>query len=215
MKVFLFLIMINLVTAGDIGVLIFDQVLTSDVIAPLEVFGMAKSKGWLPKQKVLLITVHKNKKQIVTAEGIKLQADLSIYDAMNLSVLIVPSAYDVTALQKNLDLRVFFKKQMKAVQYLASNCAGAFILADYGYLDTYQATTWIGGEKSLQQQYPKVHVQYGVGVVVDRNRVSSNGGVVSYEAAISLISKLISKSQTKEIFEALSLNRYINFKDIH
>jgi len=90
------------------GVLVFDKVLTSDVTAPAEVFGVATRKSWFSDYEVVFIGVER-KSVITTEEGIRLPVDATIYNAPKLDVLIVASAYDIDWLFKNDDLTAFLR----------------------------------------------------------------------------------------------------------
>jgi transcriptional regulator GlxA family with amidase domain len=57
-------------------------------------------------------------------------------------------------------------------------------LGQAGVLDGKQATTWFGGETKLQQEFPTVQVIHDKPVVVDKRRITANGGLVSYRAAL-------------------------------
>ena len=191
---------------SKIGILVFDGFLTSDVTAPIEVFGAATKKAWFSSYKVVIISTTKNK--IVTSEeGLKIVANKTIYDDLKLDVLIVPSAYKMDTLLKNKKLIAYIKKQNQSASWMASNCSGAFLLGEAGILDGKKATTWAGGEKELSREYPKIKVQYNTNVVIDDSVITSNGGPVSYQAAFELLTKLSSKSFSKEISEQIQFNR--------
>ena len=115
---------------------------------------------------------------------------------------------------KNADLTKFLKAQADQVSWLASNCSGAFLYAHAGLLDGYQATTWAGGEKQLQREFPNIKVLADRNVVVDRNRVSSNGGIPSYQGALVLLSLMSQPSHAKEVFETIQLNRLIPWTEV-
>ena len=197
-----------------IGILVYDNVLSSDVTAPAEVFGVASRKSWLSNYEVQLIGVDKYKKTITTEEGLRLTVDSTIYDAPKLDALIVTSSYKMDALFKNADLTKFLKDQANQVSWLASNCSGAFLYAHAGLLDGFQTTTWAGGEKQLQREFPNIKVLVDRNVVVDRNRISSNGGVPSYQGALVLLSLMSQTSYAKEVFETIQLNRLIPWSEV-
>ena len=196
-----------------IGVLVYDEVLTSDAVAPAEVFGVASRKAWFSDYEVVLINVDQND-SITTEEGLTLQVDANIYDDLDLDVLIVNSAYDMDWLFENEDLTSFMRDQAEKVEWLASNCSGAFLYAHAGLLDGYQATTWAGGEKDLQGQFPKIDVIFDQNVVVDRTRVTSNGGVPSYQGALVLLWLMSGESNAKEVFETIQFNRIAPWSEI-
>lgn len=205
---------IKAMAAKKIGVLVYDNVLTSDVVAPSEVFGVATKKAWFSSYEVILVGVEKNKKIIKTEEGLKLSVDATIYDDLKLDALIVNSAYSMDHLYKNKDLTNFMQKQAKNVKWLSSNCSGAFLYAHAGLLDGYRATTWAGGEKGLQKEFPKIKVVIDSNVVVDRNRITTNGGIPSYQGALVLLSMMSKESNAKEVYEAIQLNRLIPWSDV-
>ncbi|MBI3774153.1 MAG: DJ-1/PfpI family protein, partial [Gammaproteobacteria bacterium] len=127
--------------ANKIGILVFDGFLTSDVTAPIEVFGAATKKAWFSSYEVVVVSASKNK-EVRSEEGLKIIADKTIYDELKLDVLLVPSAYEMDAFLKNKDLIQFIKKQNQSASWMASNCSGAFLLGEAGVLDGKNATTW-------------------------------------------------------------------------
>jgi len=191
---------------NTIGILVYDGVLTSDITAPIEVFGAATKKAWFSDYKVVLIAVNKQT-SITTEEGLRINVDHSIADDLKLDVLLVPSSYSMGPLLSNKKLISFIQDQSTKTQWLASNCSGAFLLAEAGLLDGLKATTWAGGEKDLKSDYPAVDVQFDQNVVIDKNIITSNGSVVSYQAALILLEKLSSKDFSKEISEAIQWQR--------
>lgn len=192
-----------------IGILVFDGVLTSDITAPLEVFGVASRKTWFSDYTPIVINVEK-KSSITTEEGLSLNVDSWIGDNPHVDVLIIPSSYTMTPLIQNQQLIVFIKQTSAHAEWIASNCSGAFLLGQAGILNNLKATTWAGGEKDLQEAYPEINVQFDTNVVVDRNVITSNGSLVSYQAALVLLGKMTSKRKAKEVAEALQYDRFSN-----
>lgn len=185
-----------------IGILVFDGVLTSDVTAPAEVFGAAVKQKWFSAHEVVLIAI--NDKQVRTEEGLKIVADATIADDISLDVLIVPGAYDVEPLIADERLLRYIQKAAKNVHWIASNCAGAFILGKAGVLEGRRATTWHGAEQDLQKRYPRVTVVPDENVVIDGNLVTSRGGVVSYDAALSLLELMSSAEHAQAVSRLVS-----------
>jgi transcriptional regulator GlxA family with amidase domain len=208
LTLFSMVFVVNVADAAShkIGILVFDGFLTSDVTAPIEVFGAASKKAWLSSYEVVVISAT-SKKEIRSEEGLKIIADKTIYDDLTLDVLLVPSAYEMDGLLKNKELIQFIKKQNQSASGMASNCSGAFLLVEAGVLDGKNATTWAGGEKSLLKAYPKIKVQSDQNIVIDSRVITSNGGPVSYQAAFALLAKLSSEKFPKEIADAIQFNR--------
>jgi transcriptional regulator GlxA family with amidase domain len=189
-----------------IGILVFDGFLTSDVTAPVEVFGAATKKSWFSSYEVVVISASRNK-EVVSEEGLRVLADKTIHDDLKLDVLIVPSAYEMDGFLKSQDLVGFIRRQGRSASWMAGNCSGAFLLGEAGLLDGKRATTWAGGEDGLRKSYPKIKVQFDQNVVVDDKVITSNGGPVSYQAAFELLGRLASKKFAAEIAESIQFNR--------
>lgn len=193
-----------------IGVIVYDGVLTSDVTGPLEVFGAASRKAWFSDYEVFTISADPDK-NILTEEGLKITADFTLDDAGKFDILIAPSSYGMRKILANKALIAFVRSHKDSAKWLASNCSGAQILAEAGILDGKNATTWFGGEKAFQNDYPKVKVHFDTNVVIDGNIITSNGGLVSYEAALVLLGKMISVDFATEIATALQYDRLTSF----
>ncbi len=200
-------------TTKKIGIIVFDDVLTSEVIAPAELFGMARQQNWFAGWDVLLIGVEPQP-TITTAEGITLSVDATIADEITLDVLLVPGAHEMDHLLQNEALNEFIRRQEMTTQWMGSNCSGAFLLAQAGVLAGKRATTWFGGEAQLQAQFPEVQVQFDAPVVVDNRRVTANGGLVSYRAALVLLAQLSSPKQAYELYETLHIDRLGSWVDV-
>jgi transcriptional regulator GlxA family with amidase domain len=189
-----------------IGIIVFDGVLTAEVIGPAEVFGMAAREDWFKNTKVLLIGVEP-KPAIYTEEGIQLAVNATIADDLALDVLLVPGGNDMRPLLENETLNAFIQKQEEIAQWVGSVCAGAFLLGNAGVLDGKQATTWFGGETRLQSQFPAINVVHDKPVVLDNRRITANGGLVSYQAALTLLGQLAGVEHAKEIYKNLNMDR--------
>lgn len=199
--------------AYTIGIIVFDGVLTSEVIGPAEVFAIAGKREWFKGAKVLLIGI-KQQPTIYTEEGVQLTVDATIANDLALDVLLVPGGNDMSYLLQHEELNAFIQKQEESVQWLGSVCAGAFVLGKAGVLDGKQATTWFGGEMSLQTQFPAIQVIHDKPVVLDKRRITANGGLVSYQAALVLLGQLTSAKHAKEVYESLGMERLGTWSEI-
>lgn len=207
----LFTLITNAAHAANktIGIIVYDGVLTSDITGPAEVFGVASKQSWFKDYDVKMISIN-DQTTITTEEGLTIKSDTNIDEAKNLSALIVPSSYTMEPLLKNKKLIQFIKTQGKKVEWMASNCSGSYLLAEAGLLDGKKATTWAGGEKDFQKEYPTVSVQENKNYVIDGNIITGNGSVVSYTAAIKLLSLMSNKKLAQEVFDTLQLGRITN-----
>ncbi|MFZ5616704.1 MAG: DJ-1/PfpI family protein [Pseudomonadota bacterium] len=189
-----------------VAVIVYDGVLTSDVTAPLEVFGAASKKSMLGDVSVTTISIDADR-DVITEEGLKLQADQSLTDGGDFEAVIVPSSYSMGPIVRNETLRGFVTRHTRQGAWIASNCSGARVLAAAGLLNGRNATTWAGGEAAFQRDYPAVRVQVDRNVVVDGRFITSNGGVVSYEAALTLLAAMTSPATAAEIAQDLQAPR--------
>lgn len=82
-----------------------------------------------------------------------------------------------------------------------------FVLGKAGVLDGRQATTWFGGEAGLQSQFPAIHVVHDKPVVLDKRRITANGGLVSYQAALVLLGQLSRPEYAKDVYDQLGMGR--------
>jgi transcriptional regulator GlxA family with amidase domain len=199
--------------AYTIGIIVFDGVLTSEVIGPAEVFAVASQRDWFKGSRVLLIGVEPQP-TIRTDEGIQISVDATIADKLALDVLIVPGGNEIDHLLQHEKLNTFLREQDESAQWVGSVCAGAFILGNAGLLDDKQATTWFGGEKSLQAQFPAINVVHDRPVVVDKRRITANGGLVSYRAALVLLGQMTSPAQAEEVYKSLGMGRLGSWAEI-
>jgi transcriptional regulator GlxA family with amidase domain len=196
-----------------VGVIVFDGVLTSEVIGPVEVFAIAGRQDWFKGARVLLIGIEQQP-TIRTEEGIRLTVDATIADDLRLDVLLVPGGNDISHLLQHERLNVFIRNQAETAEWLGSVCAGAFVLGNAGVLDGKQATTWFGGEASLQTQFPRINVVHDKPVVLDKRRITANGGLVSYQAALILLGQLSRPEYAKEVYDSLGLARLDSWPEI-
>lgn len=189
-----------------VGIIVFDGVLTSEVVGPAEVFAIAGQQAGLEGTQALLIGVEA-KPSIRTEEGLRLGVDATLANELELDALIVPGGNDMQELLENQQLSAFIRQHEQQESWIGSVCAGAFVLGQAGVLDGKQATTWHGGETKLQSQFPTVQVVHDKPVVVDDRRVTANGGLVGYQAALVLLGQLAGAEQARAVYDSLGLDR--------
>src|SRR4030095_15578184 len=102
-----------------VAVIVYDGVLTSDITAPLEVFGNAARKPWLQTINVEAVAADGDL-DILTEEGIKLKADRLLAEAPRYDAVIVPSRYGMDAVLGNPGLIDFIRDQSKAAEWMAT-----------------------------------------------------------------------------------------------
>lgn len=189
-----------------IGILIFEGFLTNEVIAPLDVFAKTDADG-KPLFNVILIA--KENKSYISEEGLRVLPDFMLDKTPALNVLVVPSSYHPEEQTKDSILSNYIRDQYKNLDYIASHCAGAFLIGKSGIADNKKIVTYVTGGEILKKEYPKLNVMDDskVSVVLDANIISSNGSLVSYIASLDLLEKMTSKAHRKYVEEQLLLSR--------
>jgi transcriptional regulator GlxA family with amidase domain len=170
-----------------VGVVVFEGFLAGEVVAPMEVFAKAAGEG---SPRFDVFTVGASDKPLRSHEGLLVQPRESFASSPPLDILVVPSSMDSEGLLADRALVGFIKEQGTRARYLASHCAGAFLLGKAGFLDGRRATTYIGGAERLQKMFPKARVEGDKHVVVDGNLVTTIGGAVSYEGSLALLERI-------------------------
>lgn len=194
-----------------IGLLMYNGVLTTEVTASADVFAKPSKDG---KQLFNVVTITETEKAIISEEGLKIVPDYTFENCPKLTVLFVPSAYDMYAQVHNPAIVKFIQEKDKETEYTVSNCAGAQLIGASGIADGKKIVTWVGGGKQLHIDYPNLLVQDDslVSYVEDGKYISSNGNLVSYISALELVEKMTSPEQRAFIESYLYLDRLQNWK---
>jgi len=195
-----------------IGLLMFNGVLQSEVIATSDVFAKPSEAG---EQLFNVISIAETKKPITTEEGMHFVPDYTFDNCPKLTALFVPSAYDMYAQVHNKKIVDFIKEKNKETNYTISNCAGAQLIGESGIADGHKIVTWIGGGEQLQKDYPNLKVQNDslVTFVEDGKFLSSNGNLASYISALTLVEKMTSPEHRKFVESYLYLDRLQDWKE--
>ena len=189
-----------------IGILIFEGVIINEVVAPLDVF----SNPNIDKKYLFnVITIATENKTYNSAHGLRIRPDYIIGNVPNLKVLVVPSSYNPTDQTSDKKLVDFVKEQNKTTEYIASHCAGAWLIGETGIADDKEIVTYVTGGEYLKTDYPnlKVSDDSKVSVVQDGKFISSNGSLVSYIASFDLLEKLTSKEHRKFVETLILFDR--------
>lgn len=195
-----------------IGLLMYNGVLTTEVTATADVFAKPTEDG---KQLFNVITIAETAQPIISEEGLKLVPDHTFENCPKLTVLFVPSAYDMYSQVHNENLVSFIKQKNKETEYTVSNCAGAQLIAASGIASGKKIVTYIGGGTQLQEDYPDLQVQNHslVSFVEDGKFLSSNGNLASYISALELLEKMTSTEHRKFVESYLYVDVLCKYYD--
>ncbi len=189
-----------------IGLLMYNGVLQSEVIATSDVFSKPSKSG---EQLFNVICIAETSDPITTEEGMNFLPDYTFENCPELTALFVPSAYDMHSQVNNPQVVEFIREKNEETAYTVSNCAGAQLIGASGIASGHKIVTWIGGGKELQKDYPDLKVQddSAVTFVEDGKFSSSNGNLASYISALSLLEKMTSADHREFVESYLYLGR--------
>lgn len=189
-----------------IGILIFDEFLTNEVVAPMDVF---TKKDASDRKLFNVVLVAKEDRVYLSEEGLRVLPDVTFTDVPSLNVLVVPSSNNPDRQVRDKELIDFIRKQNETTDYIASHCAGAFMLGESGVAENLQVVTYCSGSEKLQADYPKLLVMDDtiVSVIKDGKIISSNGNLVSYIASLDLLEVMTSTTHREYVEEQLLLNK--------
>ena len=195
-----------------IGLLMYNGVLQSEIIATSDVFAKPTEDG---RQLFNVVSIAETKSPITTEEGMHFVPDYTFKNCPKLTALFVPSAYDMYVQVHNEKIVNFIKEKNKETEYVVSNCAGAQLIGKSGIADGFKIVTWIGGGEQLQKDYPNLKVQDEnlVTFVEDGKFSSSNGNLASYISALKLLEKMTSSEHRKFVESYLYLDRLQNWNE--
>lgn len=172
-----------------IGIPLFQGFDLLDMSGPHEMFSFMNHAWPGNTVKVLLVAAETS---VVSANGIRVSADVSFEDCPKLDVLFVPGGWPQVVEQviaTDPGYLRFLREQAGGAEWVASVCTGAFLLAAAGLLDGYRATTYWSAAPALQEGFPKVKVVNGFPrYVVDRNRLTGGGISSGLDSALALAS---------------------------
>lgn len=189
-----------------IGLLMYNGVLQSEVVATSDVFGKPDQEG---TQLFNVVTIAETPKAITTEEGLHFVPDYTFDNCPKLTALFVPSAYDMYSQVHNKNIVAFIKRKNQETQYTVSNCGGAQLIGASGIASGKKIVTWIGGGTQLQKDYPDLLVQDDsvVTYMEDGKFLSSNGNLASYISALKLLEKMTSAEHRKFVESYLYMDR--------
>ncbi len=194
-----------------IGLLMYDGVLQSEVVATSDVFAKPSEEG---EQLFNVVTISETESPITTEEGLRLIPDYSFKNCPSLTALFVPSAYDMYGQVRNKKLLGFIREKNKETEYTISNCAGAQLIGASGIANGHKIVTYIGGGEQLQKDFPNLKVQDDsrVTFVEDGKFSSSNGNLASYISALHVLEKMSSPEHRDYVESYLYLERLQNWR---
>ena len=172
----------------SVGCLVFAQIDQIDLTGPFEVLSR------MPDTTIRVIA--KELAPVRDVQGLRLTPDVSIAEAGNFDVLLVPGGYGQQALMHDDEVLALIRSQVHNERLLFSVCTGALLCGAAGVLAGRQVTThWAA--RHLLPYYGAVLAD--ARVVADGNIISAAGVTAGLDAALVLVSLLRGEAAAQEI----------------
>lgn len=171
-----------------IGMLIFPEITSLDVLAPFEILSRASNS------KVQL--VWKTTDTVTGDTGLKLIPDVGFADAPQFDVLMIPGGPGQIPLMDDAEVLGFLRKQAAGAKYVTSVCTGSLLLAAAGLMQGYKASThWLSFDQLAQFGVVPTDER----VVIDRDRITGGGVTSGLDFAFSVLAVLRGEHEAKKI----------------
>lgn len=185
------------------GFVVVDGVYNTELVAPFDVFehsGRHAPDG----AGIRPFTVSPDGAEVVTAEGLRLVPDYSFADAPEIDILVVPSTVGSRDRDlENGELIAWVRDRGSRARYVLSLCWGAFVLGEAGLLDGHACTTFPDDYERFAEAFPELDLRLNVSFVHDGGRLTSQGGVRSYDPAMYLVDLLFGEATAAAVGRGL------------
>lgn len=179
-----------------VTILGYDQAYASAITGAFDLFALAgvtwqRMQGKAVNQlfKVQLASI--GGKDVQCINHLTLKSQVSIESIANTDLLIIPTIGGKVehVLQQNRNLLQFIQHFYAMGADIASNCSGAFFLAEAGILSGKKATTHWGYADLFSQRYPDVVLQPDNLITHDGRIYCSGGGMAWFDLSLLLIER--------------------------
>ncbi len=167
----------------------FDGLQLLDLAGPVEVLHTATRLGAQPAYETVVATPHGE--TVRSDSGVRLGADRSLHDLARsderFETIVVVGGVGVRAAVGDDELIADLRAVAARTPRVTSVCSGAFLLADAGLLDGYEATTHWASCDLLATRHPDVTVLPDRIYVRDRDRHTSAGVTAGIDLFLALV----------------------------
>ncbi|WP_417516913.1 GlxA family transcriptional regulator [Marinobacter sp.] len=204
-----------------VSIIGFDGALASAITGVIDLFRLAgvtwaRIHGEQPEPHFTTRLLTRNGDPCRCINGITLLSDGSWeeLDADNADLVIVPTigAPIDQVLASNADLVAWLgqfncpNSSSSGQVRVASNCTGAFLLAEAGLLSGKEATTHWGFSNAFHQRYPGVNLHPEKLVTVDGDIACAGGGMAWWDLGINLIERHAGPKVARELAKAFVID---------
>ncbi|MFT2091191.1 GlxA family transcriptional regulator [Paraglaciecola sp. 2405UD69-4] len=179
-----------------VTILGFDQAYASAITGALDLFALAgvtwqRMSGEAPTPFFDVQIASIKKRPVKCINQISINSHIAIEDVATTDLLLVPTIGGelLNVLKNNRALLPHIQKHFANKADIASNCSGAFLLAEAGILKHKMATTHWGYAQQFRQRYPEVNLCPEKMITSDQQIYCSGGGMAWFDLALLLIER--------------------------
>ncbi|WP_375171452.1 GlxA family transcriptional regulator [Marinobacter sp.] len=123
-------------------------------------------------------------------------------------IIVVPTigAPIGDVLAQNRSLVQWLSEQASSGSLIASNCTGAFLLAEAGLLDGREATTHWGFSNQFRQRYPAVSCHPEKLITVDGALACAGGGMAWWDLGVYLVERFAGAETARQLAKAFVID---------
>jgi cyclohexyl-isocyanide hydratase len=175
-----------------IGAILFPKMDQTDFTGPFEVLSSVLDSTFY--------VLGKDKAPIRDARGLILTPEMTLSEAPQLDVLVVPGGAGINALMEDEPVLSFIRKQAAGARIVLTVCTGALVYGAAGLLKGRRATTHWASHHMLKLLGA---IPVDARVVVDGNFVSTAGVTAGFDGSLTVAALLRGESAAQEIQLAL------------
>jgi transcriptional regulator GlxA family with amidase domain len=179
-----------------VTILGFDQAYASAITGALDLFALAgvtwqRMQGVQPSPFFEVQLASIKKRPVRCINQLQINSHIAIEEVSHTDLLLIPTIGGElnTVIKNNLALLPHIQKHFRNNVDIASNCSGAFLLAESGILDGKEATTHWGYAELFKKRYPEVNLSAEKMITSDDNIYCSGGGMAWFDLALLLIER--------------------------
>ena len=179
-----------------VTILGFNQAYASAITGALDLFALAgvtwqRMQGLAPVPYFNVQIATLKKQPLRCINQLEIRSHIAIEEVTHTDLLLIPTIGGslLNVIADNRALLPHIKRHFNAGADIASNCSGAFFLAEAGLLDGKEATTHWGYAELFRKRYPAVKLCAEKLITSDHNIYCSGGGMAWFDLALLLIER--------------------------
>lgn len=180
----------------NVTILGFNQAYASAITGALDLFALAgvtwqRMQGLNPSPFFNVQIATLKKQPVLCINQLEIRSHIAIEDVQQTDLLLIPTIGGslLNVIAQNRALLPHIKKHFDLGADIASNCSGAFFLAEAGLLNGKEATTHWGYAELFKKRYPEVKLCAEKLITSQQNIYCSGGGMAWFDLTLLLIER--------------------------